>query len=315
MQRIDPSQPDPDASDPGAVRVTGAEPTHLPLDSTFTLRVFGSGFGTDSKVVLKVNGAPTPKVHTNATLFVSPRELDASITTAADAPGGPYDLEVEGRNGKQGIGTELVDLKAHLFGISPASAQPGQSVTISGINFGSDRDQVTVTFDGVDAVVQSVSNASITTNVPFGLALGTANVQVTIADAPVPATIIFEVIPFPSLSGVWTMTGEVEVLADGFYTLSGSVTFLESGDNLSGDANLSLTGGVAFRSFFMGAPAVGHMDAANGSVTFTVDPSKPCQFAGLVVPGNPLRMEGIVSSCPLGGGVLAVNGPWEATLQ
>jgi hypothetical protein len=188
------SELDTDAPDTGAVRVTGAEPTTLPLDSTFNLRVFGSGFGTDSKVVLKVNGAPTSKVRTNATLFVSPQELDASITTAADAPGGPYDIEVEGRNGKQGVGTELVDLKAHVFGISPTSTQPGESVTISGINFGRNREQMVVTFDGMGGFVQSVSNTSILAVVPPTLSPRVAMVEVRIAGTPVPPAVNLEVV-------------------------------------------------------------------------------------------------------------------------
>jgi hypothetical protein len=46
-----PSEPEADSPE-GTLTVTGADPTTLPLDSTFTLRVFGSGFATDSKVVL-----------------------------------------------------------------------------------------------------------------------------------------------------------------------------------------------------------------------------------------------------------------------
>lgn len=176
------------------VLVTGAEPATLPRGSTIDLRVFGSGFDERSRVVLTLNGAPTPKVRTNATLFVSPRELDASITTAADAPGGPYDIVVEGRNGKQGVGTELVDLKAHVFGISPASTEPGEPVTISGINFGSDREQVIVAFDGVGGFVQSVSNTGIVAVVPATLSPRTTSVEVRIAGVPVTPTVKLEVV-------------------------------------------------------------------------------------------------------------------------
>lgn len=190
---LTPSEPDTDSADAAVVRVTRADPTILPLDSTFTLRVFGSGFRPDSRVVLTVNGEPTPKVRTNATLFVSPQQLDASITTAADAPGGPYDIVVEGRTGKQGVGTELVDLRAHVFGISPGSADLGAAVTISGINFGSDRARVTVTFDGVAALVQSVSNTRIVVAVPTSLAVGLVRVEVMIAGIPASPAVLLEV--------------------------------------------------------------------------------------------------------------------------
>jgi hypothetical protein len=161
--------------------VTGAVPTALPCGSTFELRVFGSGFDERSRVVLTLNGSPTPKVRTNGTRFVSTRELDAIITTAADAPGGPYDIVVEGTNGKQGVGTELVDAKAHVFEITPDPAEWGQLVTISGINFGTHREQVVVTFDLVEASVQSVSNTSIIAVVPATPSFGMAPVRVSIA--------------------------------------------------------------------------------------------------------------------------------------
>jgi hypothetical protein len=140
-----------------------------------------------------VNGEPTPKVRTDATLFVSPQELDAIIRTAADAPGGPYDIEVAGRNGKQGVGTELVDLSAHVFGISPVLADLGGSVTISGINFGSDRTRVTVTFDGIAGFVQFVSNTTIVVIVPSSAQAGVVTVEVTIAGISASPAVLLEV--------------------------------------------------------------------------------------------------------------------------
>lgn len=220
--------------DAGTVRVTGADPTTMPLDSTFTLRVFGSGFKPDSRVVLTVNGEPTPKVKTNATLFVSPQELDASITTAADAPGGPYDIAVEGRNGKQGVGTELVDLKAHVFAISPDSARRGQPVTISGMILGSDRAKVVVTFDGIGAFVQSVSKTSIVAVVPHLLQPGMATVRVRVGGSPVSTEVNLEIVTGLVITGIspspveqgaevtisgpffeWDDVGQVSVTFDG----------------------------------------------------------------------------------------------------
>jgi hypothetical protein len=99
---------------------------------------------------------------------------------------------VDGRNGKQGVGTELVDLKAHIFGISPVAVHSGESVTISGVNFGTNREQVVVTFDGFGAFVQSVSNTSIVVVVPF-VPPRTASVRVRIAGTQVPEGVNLEV--------------------------------------------------------------------------------------------------------------------------
>jgi hypothetical protein len=171
------SELDRHSPDVGEIAVTGVNPTLLLLDSTFVLRVFGSGFEPGWRVVLTVNGEPTPKVRTNATLFVNPRELDATITTAADAPDGPYDIVVEGRNGKQGMGTELVDGTVRRLGAQPASAMPGDEVWIVGSGF-SPGPWPAVTIHGRPAVVRSVSDTTIVVLVPVLTEVGTAEVWV-----------------------------------------------------------------------------------------------------------------------------------------
>jgi hypothetical protein len=190
---VTPPDPDEDRIDAGEVTVTRAEPTVLPLASTFTLRVFGSGFTPTSRVVLTVEGESTPKVRTVATLFVSPQELDATITTAADAPGGPYDVVVEGRNGKQGVGTELVDLQLRVLGIHPESTEPGEDVMISGSGFGGDRFRLAVTVDGIQAVVRSASRSLIVAQVPFNTKPGTVEVRVSLSGAAHAGTVSLNV--------------------------------------------------------------------------------------------------------------------------
>ncbi|HET9480900.1 MAG TPA: IPT/TIG domain-containing protein [Candidatus Polarisedimenticolia bacterium] len=186
----------PDLEAPEVVPVvTGANPTTMPLGLTFDLHVFGSGFEVGSQVRIALHGQPTPKVRTNVTRFVTAHELVANITTAGDAPPGPYDVQVAGRNGKQGVGTELVDTRAHVFGLSPLSAAPGDSVTISGVNFGLDREAVIVAFDGVLAIVTSVSNTNIVAAVPPSLPPGQARVEVRISGAPVLPAVVLDVVP------------------------------------------------------------------------------------------------------------------------
>jgi hypothetical protein len=179
-----PSEPAGDAFPAEELTVTRVEPSTLPRGSTFDLQVFGTGFDERSIVSLRMNGSTTPKVRTNATRFVSPRQLSASITAAADAPGGPYDVVVEGRNGKQGVGTELVDGTLRIFGVSPTTAEPGQDVLISGSSFGTDRMAVKVTFDESEAVIRSVSNNQITAQVPWYLEPGEREIRIKVHGAP-----------------------------------------------------------------------------------------------------------------------------------
>lgn len=90
--------------------VSSAEPHLIPPNVTLDLRVFGSGFEDGSRVDVVTGGAPTPKVRTDSTRFVSAGEVVATITTAPDVPLGTYDLVLTGPNGKQGVGTELIDV-------------------------------------------------------------------------------------------------------------------------------------------------------------------------------------------------------------
>ena len=209
---LDDSEPEPGPAVRGPV-VTGVAPTTLPPGSTVDLHVFGSGFDAGSRVGIFDDGVPTPKVQTNGTRFVSPRELVASVTTAADAPEGPYDIGVAGGNGKQGVGTELVDVAAVVSGVQPFSVNPGDSVTISGIGFGSNPDRVHVTISGTAAEVVSLSNTTIVLVVPASLPEGSAIVEVNVGGTPARPAPVLSVIhppaaldPHINLVGVYDLT-------------------------------------------------------------------------------------------------------------
>ena len=107
-----PSGPDavPAAGGESAPVVASAEPSLVPPGATLDLRVFGSGFDDGSRVDVATGGEPSPEVRTDSTRFVSEVELVATITTAADVLLGPYDIVVTTGKGKQGIGTELIDV-------------------------------------------------------------------------------------------------------------------------------------------------------------------------------------------------------------
>lgn len=87
--------------------VTSADPDNAPQDTTLDVVVNGSGFDRGSSAQWAIAGVPAPKVHTNSTRFVSPRQLVANITIALDADVVLYDVMVTTSGGKKGIGTEL----------------------------------------------------------------------------------------------------------------------------------------------------------------------------------------------------------------
>jgi hypothetical protein len=90
--------------------VTRADPSLLPPAATLKVRVLGSGFDDRSRVELRREGSAAPEMRTESIQFVGPGELLATIAIGAEAPPGFYDILVEDRKGKQGIGTELIDV-------------------------------------------------------------------------------------------------------------------------------------------------------------------------------------------------------------
>jgi hypothetical protein len=87
--------------------VDATSPASAPQDTTLDVRVFGSAFDNGSTASFLLNGKPTPKVRTNGTSFISPTELVANITIAADAVVDLYDVQVTTTGGKKGVGIEL----------------------------------------------------------------------------------------------------------------------------------------------------------------------------------------------------------------
>lgn len=93
------------AKAPSGPVVTAADPSGSPRDVTLDVRVLGSGFDQGSVVDFLLAGTTTPKVHTNATRWVSSGELVANVTIAPDAVPGDMDVAVTTSIGKKGIGT------------------------------------------------------------------------------------------------------------------------------------------------------------------------------------------------------------------
>jgi len=90
--------------------------------------------------------------------------------------------------------------------ISPTSGNVGTVVTIEGKNFGTDASKVKISFNGVGATTQSVSDSQIVTTAPVGVTTGIVKVDVNgrSADGPV-----FTVIPPPTISSIAPTSGSV----------------------------------------------------------------------------------------------------------
>jgi uncharacterized membrane protein len=109
----EPRTTEPEAGGPAFARaggsdptVTSADPSGAPQNATLDIHVFGSNFDQGSKVDFARAGVVDPKLHVNATAFLSTAELVANVSIAADAAPVSYDIMVTKSNGKKGIGTE-----------------------------------------------------------------------------------------------------------------------------------------------------------------------------------------------------------------
>ncbi len=99
------------------ITVRSTVPSSSPRDTTLDVLVRGSGFERESQVVWALDGDTTfqtTKVRTNATTFVTSRELIANVTIEANATLALYDVEVLARGGKKGIGIEIFEVTNNI---------------------------------------------------------------------------------------------------------------------------------------------------------------------------------------------------------
>lgn len=90
-----------------------------------------------------------------------------------------------------------------ITNVTPSQVAPGQSVTITGRNFGSDASLVTVTFGGSVAPIVSVVPTTIVAIVPTSLAPGSTTLRVSVAGASTSATTTITIVapPQPVING------------------------------------------------------------------------------------------------------------------
>lgn len=74
------------------------------------------------------------------------------------------------------------DIKANIYSITPTSAMPNDEVTIAGLAFGDNKDNVQVTFNNLPATIVTLANDSIKVIVPQLPVTNTVEVIVTVND-------------------------------------------------------------------------------------------------------------------------------------
>jgi hypothetical protein len=88
------------------VQVTGATPSRAPQDTTLTVAISGSGFGTGARAVWSLNG-DTTQVIVKSTKVVSSTQVNATIEVPISATVATYSIIVVMPGGKKGVGAEI----------------------------------------------------------------------------------------------------------------------------------------------------------------------------------------------------------------
>jgi len=154
-------------SQPTYVTITSITPNPVSLGSLITIA--GSNFGTAAGTV-SIGGV-------NATL-ISWSDTSITARVPASIAAGTYTLTVT-PSGSSTYATFALTVAAGpvITSISPATAFPGTSVTITGLRFGTVTG--TVTIGGTQASVVTWSDSSITVTVPASQAAGAFTLTVT----------------------------------------------------------------------------------------------------------------------------------------
>jgi alpha-tubulin suppressor-like RCC1 family protein len=239
----------------GSPTVTSTNPDTASQDTTLNVHVFGSGFDRGSKAQWAQSGVVSPNVTTNATQYVSAKELVANITIAVTASPGSYDVLVTTSKGQKGIGTELFTIKARA--VATVTVTPTTLTMVAGSTAGLMATTLdvagkvltgrTVTWTTSDPAVATVSQTGLVTGVTPGS--GT----ITAASEGKSGTATITVIPLIHGSLVFTAvrSGSLHacgILTDGSVRCWGSNSYGELGDGTTTERLIpvAVSGGFSF---------------------------------------------------------------------
>ena len=149
------------------VEVTSVSPPSAPIGSTVTIA--GSGFGASQ-------GSSTVTFNGVAATASAWSSTSVTVNVPAGATTGPVVVTVGGQ-ASNGVGFTVLQ-PPNITSVNPTTGVAGQSITITGSNFGAAQGSSTVTFNGAIATVASWSTTSITAIVPAGATTGAVLVTV-----------------------------------------------------------------------------------------------------------------------------------------
>jgi len=216
----------------GTATVTGIAPDNADQGETLDVTISGTNTTWSGITPSDVSFSGTG-ITVNTASETSATSIDANITITADATADARDVTVTGASGSAtftvnlgGGGGPTID---DITGISGSAAYPGQTIIISGSDFGADIGSSTVTVGGITAQLTAWSDTQITASIPDGVTAGSANVVVTTtggsnSDSITIATTGAVLDDYEGGSvGAWPAT--IEGFADtGYYTFGTGVT-------------------------------------------------------------------------------------------
>lgn len=196
-----PGDPVPPAAPPPSPLVTDPIVTSIEpasVEPGQDVIISGSNFGTDRRRLRVTFGGTEAFVR-----FVSDSSITAQVPFLVGLGTIPVLVSVTGAAHAATISLEVRPGPPVIHSLRPfPAADPGETVAIIGRNFGSEKDQVTVTFDSLPASVLSVTNTQIDVVVPVATRPGDAQVVVTVGDRSSPPRLFKIRPPSPSISAV-----------------------------------------------------------------------------------------------------------------
>ncbi|AOR29657.1 glycoside hydrolase, GH74 family [Formosa sp. Hel1_33_131] len=130
---------------------------------------------------------------------IQAQENALSVRVPLGAITGPITVTVNGELGTSPI-VEIIQLALTITEISPASANRGDTVTITGQDFSEIISENVVTFGAIQATVTSASSTSLEVIVPQNAELGNTTVKVSVTSIQEETTSAFEVTDTTALS-------------------------------------------------------------------------------------------------------------------
>ena len=180
-----------------APSITSLNPTVGPIGASVTIS--GANFGA-------AQGASTVAFNGIATTATSWTTTSIGVAVPTGATSGSVVVTV-GATSSNGVSFTVTAPSPGLTSLSPASGSVGDSVTITGANFGATQGTSTVKFNGTAATAASWSAASISTTVPNGAVTG--NVVVTVGGVASNGAAFTVVVPAPSIANLNPASGLV----------------------------------------------------------------------------------------------------------